>query len=462
MHNKQLFNLAPVGFETYRFFNADDTVVVRKTGRVPLPVWPDGRWCFEVAAYIKSLAEKNFSVYGRGGTLATYTSELSYLIRFCYLNGTDFINLTDNEFKLYVNGFLFDWDLKNGVRERKLNDRSVVLVGRHTLNFLEFVGKLHGIVDFVAPDGRIQATRKVSIEKDENGRIIGPPRFYWTHPAFPTPSPLQHGHPISPEDIGKLRQAVVALKSSAFVRERRLVLLRLLEKTGARRIEIASITVDAIYAAQAMNIPFLEIDTYKQRGPPAKRLVPMHHVDLDFIIQHIEISRAVVIDDNANKDDGFLLINVRTCKGITPNTITLELHKLCKKAGLTSEKAHPQMFRHRFITNLMIQFMREHHIANKDQFVKMLLDMSAFKKKAMEYTGHKKMASIDSYIDWARFEMANFDETVERAKIADLSNSASSSLEELELIRDFLSPEEFAEKTLSRLRSLTQDLARGR
>ena len=71
------------------------------------------------------------------------------------------------------------------------------------------------------------------------------------------------------------------------------------------------------------------------------------------------------------------------------------------------------MFRHRFITNLFIQLIKQYDIQNKDQFRNSLMDLENLKVYIQQATGHKNVNSLDTYIDIAKSELTNMNNVVE-------------------------------------------------
>ena len=71
------------------------------------------------------------------------------------------------------------------------------------------------------------------------------------------------------------------------------------------------------------------------------------------------------------------------------------------------------MFRHRFITNLFIQLIKQYDIQNKDQFRNSLMDLENLKVYIQQATGHKNVNSLENYIDIAKSELTNMDNVVD-------------------------------------------------
>lgn len=93
-------------------------------------------------------------------------------------------------------------------------------------------------------------------------------------------------------------------------------------------------------------------------------------------------------------------------------TITNEINKIRKAAGL-EENVCAHMFRHRFITNLFIQLIKQYDIQNKDQFRNSLMDLENLKVYIQQATGHKNVSSLDGYIDIAKSELTNMNDVVD-------------------------------------------------
>lgn len=93
-------------------------------------------------------------------------------------------------------------------------------------------------------------------------------------------------------------------------------------------------------------------------------------------------------------------------------TITNEINKIRKAAGI-EENVCAHMFRHRFITNLFIQLIKQYDIQNKDQFRNSLMDLENLKVYIQQATGHKNVSSLDGYIDIAKSELTNMNDVVD-------------------------------------------------
>lgn len=155
--------------------------------------------------------------------------------------------------------------------------------------------------------------------------------------------------------------------------------------------------------------------TLKRRGGLIDyRYVPVNKADFNEIATYIKIYRSKIIKNTIGKvnDEGYLLISENTGKAILPVTITNEINKIRKAAGI-EENVCAHMFRHRFITNLFIQLIKQYDIQNKDQFRNSLMDLENLKVYIQQATGHKNVNSLENYIDIAKSELTNMDNVVD-------------------------------------------------
>lgn len=155
--------------------------------------------------------------------------------------------------------------------------------------------------------------------------------------------------------------------------------------------------------------------TLKRRGGLIDyRYVPVNKADFNEIATYIKIYRSKIIKNTIGKanDEGYLLVSENTGKAILPVTITNEINKIRKTAGI-EENVCAHMFRHRFNTNLFIQLIKQYDIQNKDQFRNSLMDLENLKVYIQQATGHKNVNSLENYIDIAKSELTNMDNVVD-------------------------------------------------
>lgn len=282
----KLFSLAPSTFMLPTAVEVAGKVHSTPAAGVPLMRWPDGRWCFPANTFMLKLYRQGLTHDDKGGTLGTYAAALTHLIRFCFANGVDFIDLTDQQFTLFMRAL-------HG--ERRTNDPDIRVrepmttraIGHVCLGFLSHVGSLYGDPDFVGPDGIIRATL-------EQKSFKGFSSLSWHHPSFPLPSEEKRRVPISTNQIAELQNAVFESSATTYQRLRRYVMIRLLEITGGRRSEVALLTVNSVVEATRMAKPALKMCT-KKRGDNKMRLVPISRHDAQQLLDFVQKVRARVI-----------------------------------------------------------------------------------------------------------------------------------------------------------------------
>jgi integrase len=463
MKSSQLHTFARADFQIYDATDTTGHIVMRDAGGMPLPTWPDGHWCSELSAYLIRCVRRSFSRISRGGTPGTYAHQLSHIVRYCFNNKCDFINLTDAGFTLFVKGLMAEKVVKNGALERKRDDNSVISIGRRTLEFLSGVGYSQGRPQLVAEDGIIKGSLKEPSDHMK-GQRRKEARRYWHHNSFPKSCARRIRRPISDEYVGQLRAAILKMGGSSFLRRRRYVMLRCLEKTGGRRIEIAQLKVSHVLAAVKMakrgEKPFIQMATFKKRGGPAYRKIPLNSVELDLLVEFIKYQRAPVLA-RTKKSHDFVFINERTGKPLTANTVTSEIRDMRTCAGIRG-KASPHLFRHKYITDLMKDFIAEFNIPDKATFLETAKKMGALKELVLEYTGHSSAESLEIYIDYAFMDIKEIEALEERVDIKNLAESSEVAVNELQRLKELLPPEEFAKLAMKMIEALNRDLSRGR
>lgn len=401
-------------FELPDAVETDGQVYSIPVGRIPTTLWPDGRWCLEANMFLVDLARGGRSTFGRGGTIATYASQLKHLVRFCAARELDFVNISDGDFGEFVRFLTNEPNVDYGQGKAR-TDNVTLQIGRLCLNFMEFLGEFIGNSGLVGPTGQIRA-RKERVIDFRGGRGRGNTTQVWTHHSFPAKSTFNKRSPIDRDSIERLREAAAENSSSTFLLKRRLIMILLLEMTGCRRAELVSITIKSVKAALQMKVPSLRVLSVKRGGNrTGERLIRMRREVIEFVDEYIRINRRPLIRATcgSNDDDGFLFVNARTGKQLTAEYIGCELYKLRRLAGLEG-RAHAHMFRHRFITMQFVRMIEQHNFENEDEFRKALINTAALKQKMIQWTGHRSQESLDHYIDLAFGEVAGFQEKLEK------------------------------------------------
>lgn len=391
-----------------------------EANNIPKIFWPDGNWNVPANLYMLKLFYDGHSRLHNGGTLATYANQLAPLIRYIWLNNLNFHTLSDKRFCKFIKGLRSEKHHEaSGIPKR--NEDTVIAIGRRSLDFLAFVGKLYNGITGLGTDQRIKAEKrefKLQLGESSYGSISTVITNYWHHHSFPEPSGPKKRNAIATDVIKKLKTAVHFVSPSSYIKKRRYVMLLLLEITGGRRSEVASLKVPAVYKAMKMAEPMLELESVKQGGNKTTlRLIPVTRTDIKFIIEYIEKNRSVIADKklHANSDHDYLLVSERTGLPLKPNTVTQEV-SILRAAADIPERAHPHMFRHRFITKMFVSFITNHEVKDKEEFRSRILNMDHYKRKILEFTGQKRIESLDHYIDLAFDEYFEIDRVEKRVR----------------------------------------------
>jgi len=385
---------------------------------MPHLVWPDRSPCILANLYMLALRNRRgrggrqgLSRRGsKGGTMGDYAAKISQLIRFCYRNNWNFIDLTDDKFTIFINSLRSERNQANP-QVRKKTEITITAVGRICLDFLSFVGHFYGDPEFVSERGTIRGTQKqYTVTEGREGNPIQ--SQYWHHHSFSGGDRLKKRNPIPAENIEKLREAVNAYGGSRFIQSRQHCLLSVLEQVGARRGEIAELRVSDILKASNMAHPMLKIVNLKQ-GDNQYRMVPVTHMLLSELRKHIRLYRNKVIKHKLGKsnDHDLFFISQTSGRPLTDSTFGSEISALRAIAGI-EEKACAHMFRHAFITNLFVLLIERHEFENTDDFRKALLNSEKFKMEVMQWTGHRNMNSLDHYVDFAFAKVAGYAKTL--------------------------------------------------
>lgn len=213
-------------------------------------------------------------------------------------------------------------------------------------------------------------------------------------------------NPINANDIDTIYKNIPLLYKSRYAQERTKVLLILLEYTGARIGELSTLTIFDIDNAIKNDKGLLRLNTLKRRQEII-RYVPVDKAILNKISTFIKIHRNKVIRKTIkDKDSKFLFVNENTGEKINTNSLSNDFNRLRKILNMESDMcAH--MFRHRFITNIFINLMKQYDIDNTGSLKNALLDINTLKAHVQQLTGHKDINSLDIYIHLAKSELIN-------------------------------------------------------
>lgn len=374
------------------FFN--NRFKTKTFSKFPFFTFNNGVPCLALNSYIQSEEIIKLSEE----TIFKTAYSLTHIVRFCENNKINFSHFTENDFVAF----------SHSLQEEDRENKTTVFILSNTLNFFNYFGrKFLDIENYCIDILHCFYKKKITKSNKETKSLH--------HVCFPTKEPVKRRSPVSLGNIEKMYENVPNTSNSNFVQKRNRAILKLLEITGARVGEIALLTVKDIENVFTEDKPALKMRTLKRRGGLVDyRYVPVNKADFNEISTYIKIYRSKIIKNTVGKlnDEGYLLISENTGKAILPITITNEINKIRKVAGI-EENVCAHMFRHRFITNLFIQLIKQYDIQNKDQFRNSLMDLENLKVYIQQATGHKNVNSLENYIDIAKSELTNMGNVVD-------------------------------------------------
>jgi len=380
--------------------------------------WPNGSPCLIGNLYLQTLlnnrgrTRNGLSRRGtKGGSMAGHAGMVGQLLKRCYRDGIDPINLTDQTFTAYIVEIRLEPAKYNPAQPKK-TENSVIATGKVWLDFLVFVGTFYRHPNFVSENGTIRAREETYYIKVRGGRKVLKSHLW--HHSFGKPHRVRRRDPVTSEQVQMLRAANRKDKATDFVKMRRLIMIELFNDLGPRRGELANLKVQDVRDAIALGLdsPVLRLDTLK-REEDAKRYVPILMPTLRMLDRFIDGPRRKLMRNfyKGSKDHGYLFVCSRTGKPLSDKNFSNEILKLRKLAGIESQIC-PHMFRHAMITRLFTQFIARHQLNNADDFRRALLDTETFKAEVAEWTGHLDPDSVENYIHLAFRDLSGYTETL--------------------------------------------------
>lgn len=366
---------------------------------LPFLMWPNGTPCNYGNLYLLTLVRKKYSLTGRGGTVRQYAYAISRYISFCAMNNIGLLDISSALFKLFLRSLKLRQHSKISVQQN-----TVLANGKIVLEFLAYLDTLKksNIVTT-----RLEAERRVQTVR-HNGKTFKTET--WWHPSLVSPSPRKKRSAIEENTIVALVQAADHSSNDEYIANRRKILIKVLETLGPRVGECAQIKVEDIKEANRSGT--IKINTLK-RGRPLTREIPILSQDLVELEQFL-IERKLALRHAKQKDTGYLFVSPRTGRPLTAASLSNEILILRRIAGI-SEKASAHLFRHRFITKLLIHLIEAHELESANDLRKAMQEIEGLKLILMEWTGHISMASLDGYIDPAFSEWKCLAKTVDHA-----------------------------------------------
>ena len=349
-------------------------------------LWPSGRICWEANAYLIWMRRQGRQT----STINTYASEISLFVRFLAKANVLFLEVTDEILIDFA-----DWLQKRGKSSGRHTNRVLL----RAIDLLDWLQRLLVGKRLVAEIGQgAQVSVAITYVKKE-----GFLRRSVRHPAMLPNESRRVVRPASIDVVNALLAACDESAKSSFCVSRNRAVVVLLADSGIRREEIVWVRCADIEKALKEGSG-LEIRTSKRKGNP-KRVIPLPEETLRHLSSYLEVHRALRVRrlrrrNPSFKDEGWAFCT-RTGGQMAPVTVTQLFGDLRHLAGL-SERVTAHMLRHRYITLQVVQRLK---LLRSSKLIGVEA-MSTILSRISSLSGHAKLSSLWTYVDWAYDEIA--------------------------------------------------------
>ncbi|GAB3531420.1 site-specific integrase [Photobacterium alginatilyticum] len=385
--------------------------------------WPSGKPCLPVNMYLL------YNGYNwTGDSVLTTASKLSELVRYCAHGRATrqpcgFGDLTDNDIGRLIEKLCTDVYMDDP-SQRLRNNNTVRAIMQTILSFLVWYQdnlylKPGRLIGSSGEGAAIGVTRKKNSHNN---------RYYWHHRYLPqsvsTDPKLPMGT-IMIEDIemviedlyepdaypeparrrfGKNESLFDAYRD--YITARRDFMLLMMRKTGLRPEEMVQMSLKANRHSIGESQPVLILPTLKRRqlDPPLRRfpITPKIATRVRLYLKAHQKWLQCCEERNpelAESDSLFLSTEPGNLgAAVAKSGLDKDFENLCNRAGYRNHQACFSMFRHRFITDLVLLHLKE---LNKGKTEVNKHDYRMVLEKVREKTGHKSIDTLWHYIDLA-------------------------------------------------------------
>lgn len=390
-------------------------------------MWPDGTPCVLMELYLLARSSEVTVNSLDGGTLGTEVSQLSHIVRFCWKIKKDFVELEQVDLRDFITYLMSERHPRNPARSKR-NNNTVNNIVDLTIRFLKWL-----------QDNIFINISIVGLKKDNPQIWLKEVKYIdWrgnrsTALKFPSLPPKATQEPKSPigrdmkrslwntvsmmskpenqsmKYIGQFSDMKEMIEELSYLKKRRELLLELLEATGARPGELSLMLVSENESCATNNK--IKLITLKRRKFE-KRSIPIDASVAVRLELFIAKQRSLLLSryDNAadSQDRVFLTANATP---LEVGSIEREFSRIVHKAGFEDVQACMSMFRHRFITNMVMIHLKA-FMSENDGKVRVNMTSSDYRtilKRVATFTGHGHEGSLEHYIDLAWNEMGVFD-----------------------------------------------------
>jgi len=418
--------------------------------------WPDGRTCFPVEMFLSDISDTKSLKKSDGGTVGTYATDLTHLVRYCYNERVQFYELRTADIDELIRQLVAD-KRPNGRRARSNNTIRQGILPK-VVAFLKWLQKEHypklNLIGVDTEKVRYQIKLKVVKKTGKNGKGYGQAEVFPT--TLPRSTP-QLKAPISSTVINKLWDSINDTRSEMRLNDR---LLKLFDKTEQaehldymyhrRRFQLSMLEATGLRPQELVKIEYEDnielVENNKIKIPTLKReegrfrIIPIEKGVAIKVLLFMEEHRKKLIERlknnglvaNENEVDDYIFLGSENAKQVQPDAAYQEFRRLNIRAGV-EVKSCQSMFRHRFITNMvkihLCSFMDKNPLKNKYNFNEH--DYSTILRKVAGFTDHKDPKSLFNYIDLAWEELEVFSYAYEVSNLQSRLNSISISVKDL-------------------------------
>ncbi|SMF13805.1 site-specific integrase [Pseudogulbenkiania subflava] len=427
--NRQLFHVLPtmeLPVSAIRH-DAGTHVTTQIIPAFPFMYWPSNKPCEPVNMYLLDIAHGV-----TGGTLKTYASDLSHLVRYCGVNNVGIEHLNG----AHLHALSKQLQEKRSHRHplEPARDRNTVRgILSRSIQFLLWYQETFMPHLSTPLIGEQSVSPQIIVKRVKNDRDYSRGRhseYYYTHTAMPPPENREPKRPIARpiiEDIQRAiyRQSVLEERSERFtqryannrdllraqleyIRARRMFMIWMMMRTGLRPAELIEMSVkdhENILTTRTLKIP-----TKKRR----KVTAPIRHfpilLDAATVIYRYLLSRTAYCDAlkraGIDPEPGTAFFLTLGGKPLQKTSLEKDFERLVVLAGHKDIQACLSMFRHRFITYEVTVHLKE-FIENSGKSRQMMtdIDYESILKRVSDKTGHGSVKSLWQYIDLAWEEL---------------------------------------------------------
>ncbi|CAA0292936.1 hypothetical protein ALT721_1360044 [Alteromonas alvinellae] len=385
---------------------------------MPLVLHSNGSVCWYVTDYcIERYLSKENKI--KPSTLMDEARSLSRFIQ--YLDGLNtpiiLSECTDQTIFDYVEYLLDKKKNRNPPQNNQINKLII-----RALKLLLWLQESHFIPAGVISDDEEKEAKINVTYREFTQSFSGKKRTFKTvdHPALLPYQNYVPRRPISDAVIDKLYEAGYAYSDNPFIHDRWETILEVLEQTGVRVSELATITtgfvIEAYNKLQQSKVARLKVITTKGKNDGTSREIPVPDSTIEQLFNFMQNTRNPLVEKkiaegSLSYEHKKIFIN-ENGKPMTPKGISRLFSEIKKKAKIT-EPASPHLFRHRYITKQV-----------KSRLAKLLESTSNYNvgldafvtKKVIKLTGHAHHDSLLGYVDFAMEEMGVLQDVEEQVK----------------------------------------------